>query len=97
MRPALALCLTLAAAPATAPAAADRAALVAEGARIYAEICHDCHGPTATEGEAGDIRGLPVSVIQNATQAGIEMMPVIDLTPDEIAAVAAYLAELARD
>ena len=93
MRRALALCLTLAAAPAIA---AD-AALVAEGARIYAEICRDCHGPTATEGEAGDIRGLPDAIIGAATQAGPEMMPVIDLTPDEIAAVAAYLAELAKD
>ncbi|WP_333834286.1 c-type cytochrome [Rubrimonas sp.] len=89
---ALALCLLLAAAPVHS---ADPA-LVAEGASLYADFCFDCHGPTATEGEAGDIRGLPEAVIAHAFR-GFEMMPAFDFEPAEIAAIAAYLGDLATD
>jgi len=75
------------------PAAASDDAALAMGAALYDELCFECHGPTATEGEAGDIRGLPASTVSNATQ-GFEMMPSFDLDADEISAIAAWLARL---
>lgn len=74
-----------------APAAADPAAL---GAAVYAEHCLECHGPTAREGEVGDIRGLGLSTVTSAVRAGPGMMPVLSLTSEEIAAVVAYLRGL---
>jgi mono/diheme cytochrome c family protein len=73
-------------------AVADEGA-IADGAALFAELCVDCHGPTGTDGEAGDIRGLPASTVSNATQ-GFEMMPSFDLEADEIKAIAAWLASL---
>ena len=67
---------------------------VALGAEIYARICLECHGPTASEGQSGDIRGLSRSTVTSAVRAGPGMMPTIPLTADEIAAVVAYLAQL---
>lgn len=90
MRRALRLFLTIAAAPALAEGDP-----VAAGRQIYEEICEACHGPTATEGEVGDIRGLSVGTVTGAVQ-GFEMMPRIPLTEAEIEAVVAYLAWLAR-
>jgi mono/diheme cytochrome c family protein len=83
------LCL---AAPSTMAADPE---LVAAGSELYDVLCFACHGPTASEGEAGDIRGLPVSVVSHALR-GFEMMPSIPLEPDEITAIVAYLSDLAR-
>ncbi len=88
MRHALAACLFVL--PLTATA---EDGILATGAALYDEFCFDCHGPTATEGEAGDIRGLPASTVSNATQ-GFEMMPAFDLDADQIRAIASYLASL---
>lgn len=92
MKPFLALCL--AALPATARAGANDP--VATGAALFAESCADCHGDTATEGESGDIRGLSASTVFNAIQ-GFEAMPSFELSREEAAAIAAYLAHLLRD
>lgn len=75
-------------------AAADPAEPVALGQEIYARICLECHGPTASEGEVGDIRGLSLGSIMGAVRSGPGMMPTIALTDDEITWVAAYLASL---
>jgi mono/diheme cytochrome c family protein len=79
---------------ALSPAVAEEGAVTA-GRQVFTENCEACHGPTATEGEAGDIRGLSVGTITGAVQ-GFEMMPRIPLTEAEIKAVAAYLRWLAR-
>lgn len=80
---------------AVAPAVAGDAAVEA-GRQVFTGNCEPCHGPTATEGEVGDIRGLSVGTITGAVQ-GFEMMPRIPLTEAEIEAVAAYLRWLARN
>lgn len=69
---------------------------VLRGAEIYASVCLECHGPTATEGESGDIRGLGLATVTGAVRSGPGMMPTVPLTRDEIAAVTAYLANLRR-
>ena len=67
---------------------------VALGAALYADNCLQCHGPTAAEGEVGDIRGLGLSTVTGAVRSGPGMMPTISLTPGEISAIVAYLADL---
>jgi mono/diheme cytochrome c family protein len=67
------------------------------GAALYAEHCLECHGATATEGDAGDIRGLGRATVTGAVLGGIEMMPVFRLRIDEIAAITAYLDHLERE
>jgi len=79
---------------ATSAAAASPADPVALGAQVYETICLECHGPTATEGESGDIRGLGLATVTGAVRSGPGMMPSVPLTRDEIAAVVAYLAHL---
>lgn len=74
-------------------AVSDRAAEIARGQALYVANCRECHGPTGAEGEVGDIRGLPARVLQHATQAGIGMMPRIPLMREDVAAIAAYLAQ----
>ncbi len=81
---------------ATATAADPPPELATRGAEIYADNCLGCHGPTATEGEAGDIRGLGRATVTGAVRGGPGMMPTLPLTKGEIAAVAAYLAALSR-
>ncbi len=77
----------------TGQAIADRTAEIARGEALYIANCRECHGPTGAEGEVGDIRGLPARVLQHATQAGIGMMPRIALAREDVAAIAAYLAQ----
>lgn len=67
--------------------------MIAAGAALFDELCVECHGAEATEGESGDIRGLPASTVSNATQ-GFEMMPAFDLNPEEIRAITAWLAQI---
>jgi len=81
---------------ATAAAANPLADPIARGAEIYSRICLECHGPTATEGQSGDIRGLGLATVTGAVRSGPGMMPTVPLTRDEIAAVTAYLANLQR-
>jgi len=87
MKRSLALCFVLHA----VSAAADP---VADGAALYSENCLVCHGPTASEGEAGDIRGLSVSTVTGAVRGGPGMMPTFAIPAEEIAAIVAYLARL---
>lgn len=75
-------------------ATAQHADPVAWGLALYADNCLECHGPTAVEGEVGDIRGLSLGTVTGAVRSGPGMMPTIALTKDEIAAVFAYLAQL---
>jgi mono/diheme cytochrome c family protein len=63
------------------------------GERLYARHCRSCHGPKADMGRSGDIRDSDCYRIRNAT-GGIEQMPEVDLSDDEIRAIAAYLAHL---
>jgi mono/diheme cytochrome c family protein len=67
------------------------------GATLYAENCLECHGPTATEGESGDIRGLGRATVTGAVLGGMGDMPTFSLRTDEIAAISAYLDRLARE
>lgn len=80
-----------------AAASAQPADPVARGAALYAINCLECHGPTAVEGEVGDIRGLGLGTVTGAVRAGPGMMPTIALSSDEIAAIVAYLANLRSD
>lgn len=63
------------------------------GRALFLENCEPCHGATATEGGAGDIRGMDFTSVRRATR-GIEQMPTFDLDDDQIEAIVAYLAEL---
>ncbi len=76
--------------------AATTAVQLARGEALYVQICRRCHGPTGAEGQVGDIRGLPASVLENATQSGPGMMPRIPLASEDVAAIAAYLEGLLR-
>lgn len=67
---------------------------VAQGASVYANNCRECHGPTAVEGEAGDIRGLGFGTVTSAVRGGPGMMPTVALSREEILAVVAYLGDL---
>jgi len=67
---------------------------IVQGAALYQKNCLKCHGPTATESEVGDIRGLSLSTVTSAVPAGPGMMPTFSLTADQIAAIVAYLAQL---
>ncbi len=78
----------------SSPAAAQAPDRIARGAEVYAEFCLECHGPTATEGESGDIRGLGRATLTGAVRSGLGMMPAVPLTTEEISAVAAYLDHL---
>lgn len=69
---------------------------ISRGAEIYSTICRECHGPTATEGQSGDIRGLSLATVTGAVRSGPGMIPTVPLMRDEIAAVTAYLASLGR-
>lgn len=89
MRPHL-IALILAAAPERI-AAGDAAA---RGAVVYALHCLRCHGPTATEGQSGDIRGLDIDTITGAVRSGPGMMPLVPLSDAEIADLRAYLLAL---
>ena len=91
MRAIFLACICICTLPPSAVAADD--AMVAAGGALFADLCADCHGADATDGEAGDIRRLPASIVSNATQ-GFEMMPAFDLAPDEITAIAAWLAKI---
>jgi mono/diheme cytochrome c family protein len=77
-----------------APAAAQGDDIAARGAALYADNCLECHGPTATEGEVGDIRGLSLGTVTGAVRSGPGMMPVFALGEDEIRAIVAYLGRL---
>lgn len=66
---------------------------VIAGKALFEENCIACHGPTASHGRSGDIRGSDYYRVRNAT-GGIERMPEIDVTDDEIRAIVAYLAHL---
>ncbi len=75
-------------------AEAASADAVTQGAALYTEICLKCHGPTATESQVGDIRGLSLGTVTSAVRSGPGMMPTFSLTADEIAAIVAYLAQI---
>jgi len=84
--------LLLAATPARV--AADDAA--ARSAALYALHCLRCHGPTATEGQSGDIRGLDIETITGALRSGPGMMPLLPLSDAEIADLRRYLVSIDR-
>lgn len=71
-------------------AAADRAP---DGAALYRRHCQVCHGRTATEGEAGDIRGMSVKLVRSALR-GVEQMPEFRFSDAEVEAIVAHLASL---
>ncbi len=98
MRPAhLALCLVLT----TAPASADPARL-ALGKRVFTELaepgCGVCHtladaGTTGTVGPVLDSLKPDAGRVTTAVTNGIGVMPAFeDLTPEQVAAVALYVA-----
>ncbi len=97
MRPALALCLVLT----TAPASADPARL-ALGKRVFTELaepgCGVCHmladaGTTGTVGPVLDSLKPDAGRVATAVTNGIGVMPAFeDLTPEQVAAVALYVA-----
>ena len=66
------------------------AAEVSDGQLLFRLRCSLCHGETADEGPAGDLRGLPPSVIRRAV-GGFEAMPKIPLAEDELAAILDWL------
>jgi mono/diheme cytochrome c family protein len=89
--------LTLLLLVAAKPVAADpNLARIALGETVYADNCLECHGPTATEGEAGDIRNLGLATITGVVRGGMGDMPTVPLSIEQIRAVAAYLKALAR-
>jgi len=99
-RPALCLVLALAA----APASADPAGL-ALGKRVFTELaapgCGVCHtladaGTTGAVGPVLDTLKPDAGRVANAVTNGIGVMPAFeDLTPEQVAAVALYVATVA--
>lgn len=73
--------------------AAPAGAGAPDGATVYAAACATCHGASAQSGAGGDIRGLAENVYLHALR-GVDQMPRVDLTEEEAAAVAAWLAAL---
>lgn len=88
----VAILLALIVAQLSVSAGAEEAQL-AEGQALFEANCRRCHGPAADAGQAGDIRGLPASVVARATR-GLEEMPEIELSEAELAAIVAYLERL---
>ncbi len=78
---------------ASSAAHAAEEAAIARGRALFEGHCAVCHGDTATAGEAGDIRGLPRSVVARATR-GMEQMPAFAFSDGEIEALVRYLAHL---
>jgi Cytochrome c, mono- and diheme variants len=74
------------------PALAETPDLAA-GERLFLDICAPCHGERADNATGGGIAGLPLRDVQRAVQ-GIEQMPPQTLTPEEVNAIAAWLAVL---
>lgn len=89
---ALALSLSIAGRPVPACAGSDTP-LIEAGRSLFSETCQPCHGPTATDGGAGDIRGIGRASVARATR-GIEQMPAFDLSEEQIEAIAAFLDTL---
>lgn len=92
LRQVFALLLAALLGPGAAAAQTDDTAT--RGAALYGQNCLVCHGPTAAEGEVGDIRWVNLDTITSAVSAGPGMMPAFRLTTDEITAIAAHLARL---
>jgi mono/diheme cytochrome c family protein len=65
-----------------------------DGAALFRRHCQPCHGRSATDGDAGDIRGLPIDLVRGALR-GIEQMPRFRFSDAEIEAITAHLARLA--
>lgn len=70
-------------------------ALIAEGEELFQTICAACHGPTAEDGQSGDIRGSDLRKVRMAV-GGLDRMPEQDVTREETLALAAYLAKLGK-
>nr|WP_321523936.1 cytochrome c [uncultured Cohaesibacter sp.] len=64
------------------------------GQTVFEEQCSGCHGEDGVSGNAADIRGVPQKDIELAIR-GVEDMPEIELTPEQINAVTIYLDYLA--
>jgi mono/diheme cytochrome c family protein len=65
----------------------------ADGAALYRRHCQVCHGRDATDGDAGDIRGMALPLVKGALR-GIEQMPAFTFTEEEIAALTEHLRSL---
>ena len=64
------------------------------GQTVFEEQCSGCHGEDGVSGNAADIRGVPKKDVKFAIR-GVEDMPEIELTPEQIDAVVVYLDYLA--
>lgn len=76
----------------------DRADLVAKGERVFQVTagdigCQICHGTDATGDVGPDIRGRTLEVVRGALE-GVRDMSFLELSEDDIVAVAAYLLSL---
>ncbi|MBI4330975.1 MAG: c-type cytochrome [Chloroflexi bacterium] len=70
--------------------------VVAKGQLLFQRVgCASCHGPGAQGGIGPDIRGRTAEQITGAL-GSVDAMSFIKLTPEEIQAIAAYLANLSR-
>lgn len=78
---------------AAAPIRAQESGPAADGKALFTTNCQRCHGPDASTGKGGDIRGSHLRSVRKAT-GGFETMPEFDLTDDELDALVAYLATL---
>ncbi len=63
---------------------------VSDGQLLFRLRCSLCHGESADDGPAGDLRGLPSTVIRRAVR-GFEAMPKIPLAENELAAILDWL------
>ena len=64
------------------------------GADLYRANCMRCHGPTAQDAPAGDIRRLSRSTVTGAVRGGPGRMPTFALTDEDIGAILAWLERL---
>jgi mono/diheme cytochrome c family protein len=63
---------------------------VSDGQLLFRLRCSLCHGESADDGPAGDLRGLPSAVIRRAV-GGFEAMPKIPLAENELTAILDWL------
>jgi mono/diheme cytochrome c family protein len=66
------------------------------GPAIYKKTCASCHGADAKGGTAPAIAGKPTSFIAGVVTSHPPPMNKIELTNDEIAAVARYASSLKK-